>query len=326
MLVRVVMPFVSVFLFFATVELFLRVIHFEEVTFSPSGVFQAFLGKPTDSQMVNGDVLRDAELFWRMNPKRDDDGIWSQGFREIKTYPIEKPVDILRIVCLGDSVPYGIGVSVYESYPKILEKILNYMFWQKIEVVNAGMPGYSSFQCLRYLKRDLLKYQPDLLLVHVGPNDRAAAVYFADKEQPRSPQWIVDMQNTLGRFQTYSLLSRIIFYFRYKFWTKPLMKPRVSFEDYRKNLADIVELGRNNGFQIIFLPSLRKDKKGLYQLLPLPEKSMAVDSLRVFQENQKNAPLFLDECHLTVSGNQLMANTIAEFLLKNNLLTKKRYS
>jgi len=54
--------------------------------------------------------------------------------------------DTLRIVCLGDSTTFGTGSNDDETYPAQLQNILRRRYpGRNVEVINAGIPGYSSW-------------------------------------------------------------------------------------------------------------------------------------------------------------------------------------
>jgi len=70
-----------------------------------------------------------------------------------------------RIITLGDSGVFGWGVPDGSTWQEQLEVLLNERFegWH-IEVVNMGVPGYSSVQALRLLEDLGWSYEPDLVL------------------------------------------------------------------------------------------------------------------------------------------------------------------
>lgn len=69
------------------------------------------------------------------------------------------------IVAFGDSLTYGYGAKIADSYPAVLEKLT------KRTVINAGVTGEETLQGLMRLPGILEKYQPDLLILCHGGND-----------------------------------------------------------------------------------------------------------------------------------------------------------
>lgn len=99
----------------------------------------------------------------------------SEGFRGPE-YAIPKPKGVFRIMAIGDSFTQGFCVRFIHTWEQFLENALNHraVFSNsdvRYEVINAGVGGYVSWQVLARLKRRVLKYQPDLVLVAVGLND-----------------------------------------------------------------------------------------------------------------------------------------------------------
>jgi lysophospholipase L1-like esterase len=93
-----------------------------------------------------------------------------QGMRADRDHPYEKPPGALRIVSLGDSFTVGYEVEVDETFSAVLERELRAR-GDPVEVLNAGVSGFSTAEELLYLERELWKYEPDLVLVSFFVND-----------------------------------------------------------------------------------------------------------------------------------------------------------
>ncbi len=63
-----------------------------------------------------------------------------------------------RIACLGDSTTFGWGVDQEQAWPAVLGQAL------EVEVLNAGVPGYSTHQGLAGLDR-VLALKPDVVIL-----------------------------------------------------------------------------------------------------------------------------------------------------------------
>ncbi len=88
----------------------------------------------------------------------------SQGLRDDEV-EIPKPPGVFRILALGDSFTVGANVEQDDAYPQVLERLLNDSGKGRIEVVNAGVGGWSPFQYAQFLDNYGLRYEPDLVLV-----------------------------------------------------------------------------------------------------------------------------------------------------------------
>ena len=77
--------------------------------------------------------------------------------------------DVFVIVCLGDSVTYGVGDPAGQGYPKNLEAILSARMNKKVIVINKGIPGASTTTVLNELN-DAIKKIPhiDLVVILTG--------------------------------------------------------------------------------------------------------------------------------------------------------------
>lgn len=87
-------------------------------------------------------------------------------------YSPHKAPGVFRIVVVGDSFTYGGKGQFDDAFSKRLERMLNLNNKQpKVEVLNWGVPGYSTAQEAWLVKRALSEYEPDLILLEVTLND-----------------------------------------------------------------------------------------------------------------------------------------------------------
>jgi lysophospholipase L1-like esterase len=105
----------------------------------------------------------DVEIWFKIN---------GQGLRADRDYPYEKPPGVKRIVSLGDSFTMGYEVESDETFSSVLESELRQRGIE-VEVLNAGVSGYSNAEAYLYLERELWKYHPDLVLLSFYGNDYA---------------------------------------------------------------------------------------------------------------------------------------------------------
>ena len=92
----------------------------------------------------------------------------SHGFRDTPPLnPVPEPGEF-RILSLGDSIGFGLGIPPHARYSEILEKALSRSTKNlKIHVVNASGQGYSPSGYGVYLRHEGLKLNPHLVLVQI---------------------------------------------------------------------------------------------------------------------------------------------------------------
>lgn len=120
-----------------------------------------------------GRLVRDPILGWRNRPGWPGPPfpINSRGFIGPE-FDRKKAPGTIRIFCLGDSCTAGdLLPSLDDTYPSQLARELRRRYPDRaFEVINAGVGGYSSFQGRRWLEREIIQYEPDLIVLYFGWN------------------------------------------------------------------------------------------------------------------------------------------------------------
>jgi lysophospholipase L1-like esterase len=205
---KIILLTVAVVFSLGAVEVVLRVINFGVIT--PEMNF----GVNTQQALDRGRFLPDPDLFWKLptNPLDVD-------FRAIQPdVPVPPKAGKRRILVMGDSCS-RLSTAI-PPYSVLLEDSLRA---HDVEVYNAAVPGYTSWQGRAWLKKQLLALEPDLVVVYYGWNDHWRATGITDRDYAR---------------RLSSAAPRLGLLFRKMPDPPPL---RVPVEDYRANLLAIVE-------------------------------------------------------------------------------------
>ncbi len=231
---------------------------------------------PEDQNDQIGQILhilqQDPALFWRQRADLDvtfqDTRVKtnSLGLRNREISP-KKDKDSFRIVCLGASPTFGWGVNQEETYPSRLEKLLREKYGsEKIEVINGGVIGYSSYQGLNFFEKEILRLSPDLITVAYVINDVDKHRFYrsdgrADNELGPKSKIAVVLENFLDKSSLYGLLrqgilrgkGKAVEYFGEGGRGVYFEKRRVSQEDYKRNLNAIINTAHRNNIKVILV-------------------------------------------------------------------------
>ena len=227
----------------------------------------------------------------------------SRGYRTDE-FAREKPPAALRIACVGDSWTFGMNVDQDRTYPSRLAADLR-AGGAKVEVLNFGVLGYSSFQGRRLFERRVLELSPDVVAIGFGMNDSEVAGYRdRDMVAAGAPALGARIREQAADLEFYKLLK--YFALTLRFHPKSMgdflrehaqdrgsgrvdystIEPwtRVSPTDYEANIREMIRLARARGAAVVLLDNELWEESPYRTLL----KSIAaaahvplVDSLRI---------------------------------------------
>jgi len=174
--------------------------------------------------------------------------------------PIAKPNNTYRIALLGDSFAFGWGLKYSDTFGQVIENNLNRIFpaGPKFEVLNFGVPGYSTFQEVSLLKIKGLDFQPDAVVVFLHENDFDLPFYVRDIYNPGK---------LMSGFKLASIAENAI--------SPDLAQHRLEIKGYDPNTAlrQLSDLSRINGFKIFLAINPRKNwRKTFKKLKALDER------------------------------------------------------
>jgi len=129
--------------------------------------------------------VADEQLMWRLTS-----GVYylnavtylinSQGWRGPEIEPRKGP-DGYRLMTLGGSVVYGMGVAEQAAFPYLAGTRLAERRRRRVEVINGATPGYSSTQIRAVFENHVEDYRPDAVILSALDDD-LTPVRWSDQE------------------------------------------------------------------------------------------------------------------------------------------------
>jgi lysophospholipase L1-like esterase len=186
----------------------------------------------------------------------------AQGFRSAP-FGEAKRAGVFRILCLGDSSTFGMNVEDADAYPQVLQRLLDARALGRFEVVNLGVPGYSSRQGLELLRQKALGWQPDLLIFAFGTNDRFWHRTMSDDQVVRFGQSLLGaawayIRDGVEQVYSYRLLRRLATAMAQRLFGVPALHTgplRVSLEEMQANILSGDALLRAQGSALLLVNS-----------------------------------------------------------------------
>jgi lysophospholipase L1-like esterase len=339
---------ITLAVFFALIELVLRVLGFHYV---PVPFLLDKRWGPHEVQAMNKGMnaaifRQDDLLFWSFIPGAALAPPDSRKVNELgllsAPVAVPKPAGTVRILCLGDSCT-ALGPAPYAG---VLERRLQTLDGpgRRFQVVNGGCFGYTSLQGLRLFRDRLPDLQADLVTIYFGWNDHYLTPGYPEKmlraRDSRAPAPIRAMRHV----RLYQLV-------RFGVMKGQLLRTarvqeregnrRVASEDYRANLSALIDTARRRDARVLLLTApdnltsgkvpafyaqigLAKNEADLIEshrryndIVRAVSKEKSVDLLDLADEwnGQNKDTLFINDCvHPNAYGCAMIGARLAERL------------
>lgn len=213
-------------------------------------------------------IVKDPILGWTNLAGFEGEGVRinSYGFRG-QEFSVSKPPGVTRIVCIGDSGTFGIwyGRSLKmhkDNYPEELRVILRDKGKNKVEVINAGVVGYTSSHVLRQLIAKVVDLEPDIVTLRVGFNDQVKM-----KSKNSIDYYVEEPSNFIFRNLLYHLhgwrLTRLVSWINQNLRSKnfPEKENITSNDEFRKNIERITKVAREHDIKLLLIDYPLRDSR-----------------------------------------------------------------
>ena len=282
---------------------------------------------------------------WQDPLARDLSGDYSQLPLATQRLTPQAVRHALRIVVLGDSIPFGWPLAAHDGYPARLEALLRARYpGRPLAVINSSIGGHTAVMALARVERDLVRWRPHIALLGFGLNDCHLARTALDERRERA---MYRQQRLDGRLRALLRRSALLVLLRRALRPAPLPArrtatadeaivapghPRVSPLAYAKALRSLVRQARRAGARPCLLtmtplgpaalaatPGWRLDIyqafDALLRQVAAQEGAALIDVGAAFPSGPALAPLLArDGVHLTAQGQALLAEAIANEL------------
>lgn len=269
--------------------------------------------------------------------------------------PLENAPNSYRILFLGDSVTFGVGVSSEESYVARLDQMFQEHHSSiKFKALNGGLPGYSTYDELNFLRNQGLQLKPDLVLLAFVLNDLAENTSVIQSQGGEEGMYGVSLMVKIHKFLSfhsslYTALRTLNMYIR-SGSTKQIFKHSVKWENEEVNkflvssyTPEQEKIWQGITNQLTFMKNLLKEQKINMGLIIFPwhyqwdqtaveatpqkrlkewgqEEGVPVLDLLPFLTTHPLKSVLIDHCHLKPFGHELAAKAIYNFLFSDGRL------
>ncbi len=255
-----------------------------------------------------------------------------------------KPAGVYRIAVLGDSFTFATRMQFDDAFPKKLERMLSLNTAQKkVEVINYGVPGFSTSHEADLLPR-VIEEGADLVLLQITLNDPQVKPYtpqgitgkneFGALQLDGSKAWLARHWKSFGfvltRLHNTGTLDR------YKKYYFSLFNSRTAWNSFDGGLKQMARQARRRGVRLaaVTFPLFGTPLDDSYPFLPLHEKighaldALAIPHLDLFPL-YRGIPLSRlqvipgDDFHPNEIGHRMAAEAIFDWLAKDRLIPEE---
>jgi lysophospholipase L1-like esterase len=292
--------------------------------------------------------------------QRDGANHNSKGFRGPE-FASPKPLGVYRIAILGGSTTYCEFIGDDDAaFPARAQQYVRADYGRTdVEVLNAGVPGYNSWESAIDFQTRVLDAEPDLVVIFFGVNDVHARLvepesYRADgtgRRRPWSEPWEV-------RVMRASMLLRFVGV-QIGVWKPPGVENYTAADSafhrnrdagpemmnvlasnpptyFRRNVENIIAVARAHGVKVLLMTwpyseevkdyvSLPHYRKGVAELNAVVREIAAAANVPLFDLAAKmptDLKYWRDGRHVNAVGADLEGRWLAEYLQTNELLIR----
>ncbi len=290
---------------------------------------------------------RDRDLFWTLRPNLDLDARnyltpseWGEppaftirtNDLGLRMEDVPRKKNGARIICVGNSCTFGWGVDGTDAWPAQLGELIRSKAGAgNVEVWNAGIPGFTSYQGRRFFDEQVVAWKPDVAIISFGFNDSRKAA-LTDHELRRR------LDSIAGRLGAYaSRLHAYRFLEGFLRKRKPPVQaekntPRVTVAEYGANLTGIVRTAGREGITPVLLALIMPEpyhdemkrvaaSESVILIEPMPAVFAAGEDLAGTVGDTRRT-VFTDPIHMNHTGNRIVAMYVGRILLERGLLRR----
>ena len=157
-----------------------------------------------------------------------------------------------ELLVMGDSIAFGFWGSDEESFPsQMAQALASSSPGIRLDVLNAGVPGYDSLQGRLYFSELWKRHSPRVVILAYGMNDHWRK-HRSRKEILEDFRRTAAIVQILNHFELFRSTRRIVAHHRQQ-RAAPKRVPAVSPDDFEDNLRFMIERSLEAGASVILV-------------------------------------------------------------------------